>query len=371
MKFTVQTDELLDVLSKVQGLTGRKSNLAITSNVFIKTVASGIYISATDLETGFEGLYPAAVESEGEIAVNARKLFEIVRDFPIDEVNIHEVENRWILIGNRNIEYHIVGSNPSDFPDIPHIEAVEFFTMTSEALRKMIEQAVVIGASDDKRAHITGVLFEKIHDNGLKMVRMVSTDGSRLSKIDYLLENDMDPDLGTGILIPKKGLSEVGKFLDAEGAVQIGCKENHLIIKKDSETIIIRLLEGNFPEYKELITVDQGNTVNLDRLQFLAMLKRMSILYSESYKGVILHFSEDRLEISSTNPDIGDSKEDMTIVFRGEPIEAAFNPRYFIESLSVMDDDNISLNMVNGEKPCIIEGAADKRYLSVIMPMRI
>ena len=105
MKFTVQKKDVTDVLSRIQGLTGRKSNLAITSNILIKALGSHITIAATDLETGFEGEYPATVESEGEIAISARKFYEIIRDFPVDKVNIHEIENRWILIGNQNIEY--------------------------------------------------------------------------------------------------------------------------------------------------------------------------------------------------------------------------------------------------------------------------
>ena len=371
MKFTVQKKDISDVLSRIQGLTGRKSNLAITSNVLIRASGSSISMAATDLETGYEGSYPATVESDGEIAINARKFYEIIRDFPIDEINIHEVENRWILIGSQNIEYHIVGMNPADFPDIPHIEGVEFFDITSEALKKMIEQSTVIGVSDDKRNHIMGVFFEKVDADDQKFVRMVSTDGSRLSKVDYSMEDGADPDLEKGLLIPKKGLIEVGKFLESETVVQVGYEENHFIIRKDSETIIIRLLEGEFPEYYDIIATGQGNVVPLDRHLFLAMLKRMSILSSESYKGVIFNFSEDKLQISSTNPDIGDSKEDIEIEFKGDPIEVAFNPRYFIETLSVMGDDKILINIVDDKKPCILEGATDKSFLSVVMPMRI
>ena len=200
MKFTVQKKDVSDVLSRIQGLTGRKSNLAITSNILIKAADSHITISATDLETGFKGEYPATVESEGEIAISARKFYEIIRDFPIEDIMIHEIENRWILIGNKNIEYHIVGMNPSDFPDIPKIEGIVFFEMASDSLKKMIEQSTVIGPSDDKRAHIIGVFFEKIKSDENANIRMVSTDGSRLSKVDYPLSGEDDPDLRSPVL---------------------------------------------------------------------------------------------------------------------------------------------------------------------------
>ena len=153
MKFSINKNDIINVLSKVQGLTGRKTNLAITTNVLINATSSGIVIKATDLETGFEGHYPADVEKEGELALNARKLFEIVKVFPEDAIHINEVENNWIEIGNEKVEYHLVGMNPDEFPDIPNADDAQFISMDMAVLSKMIEKTVIIGgASDDKRA---------------------------------------------------------------------------------------------------------------------------------------------------------------------------------------------------------------------------
>ena len=163
MKFKIKKEDILDVLSKVQGLTGRKSNLAITSNILIKTTDTGIKFVVTDLETGFEGIYPAEIESQGTITINSRKFYEIVKDFPINEIKIDEVENHWIKIGNKNVEYNIVGMNPDDFPEIPKIEDVDFFNIDSEIFKYMIEKTIIItGAPDEKRTHITGIYFETI-----------------------------------------------------------------------------------------------------------------------------------------------------------------------------------------------------------------
>jgi len=372
MKFTISKSDIRNVLSKVQGLTGRKTNLAITETVLLKAGQSGVTLIATDLETGFEGIYPATVETDGTVAVHAKRLYEIVRDFPSDEIFITEVENRWIEIGNRKIEYHIVGMNPEDFPDIPHIEDMTFFDMDSSALKRMIEKSVIItAASDDRRAHINGVFFERILKDDKKIIRMVSTDGSRLSTADFLYEQDSELSESPGVIIPKKGLNEVAKFLGHNGTVQIGAKDNHFIIKKDAETIIIRLLEGDFPRYNDIIVKGEGHVVKTDRQQFLMMLKRMSILSSENYKGVVFNFGKDRLLVTATNPDIGESKEEMPIEFEGESIEAAFNPKYFIEALNAVEDETVLLNIVDERRPCLIEGENDRTYLSVIMPMRI
>ena len=371
MKFMIKKSDVLDVLSKVQGLAGRKSNLAITSNVLVTASEEGIRLAATDLETGFEGLYPAVVESNGTIAINGRKLFEIARDFPSEDILVNEVENHWIEISNKNLEYHIVGMNPDDFPSMPVIDDQGLFEIESSALRKMIEKSLIISSSDDKRAHITGVYLEKIETDEEKLLRMVSTDGSRLSKTDYLSEEIGNLEMEESVIIPKKGLSEVNKFLDDEGAVGIGVRESHLIIKKDSETIIIRLLEGEFPKYAEIIKVKGGHSVQLNKNEFQMMLKRMSILSSENYKGVIFRFSDNKLVVTSTNPDIGESKEEMEIAYEGDAMEMAFNPRFFIDTANVLDSETITINLIDEEKPCLIEGGDEQRFVSVIMPMRI
>jgi DNA polymerase-3 subunit beta len=338
MKITINKAVILSVLSNIQGITGRKTNLAITTNVLITAADSGVTICATDLETGFEGVYSAAIESKGTVAINARKLFEIVREFPSEEIRIHEVENHWIQISNQNVEYHLVGMNPDDFPEIPKISDVQFFELEK----------------DDHR-----------------VFRMISTDGSRLSTVDHFYDKHFELPIKEGFLIPKKGMNEVNKFLEQEGAVQIGIKDNNFIIQKDHETIIIRLLEGDFPEYDDIILKGDAHNIPLDKHLFLMMLKRMSILSSEEYRSVVFNFVNDQLMITSTNPDIGESKETMTIAFKGEPIQMAFNPRYFIETLGVIEGDTVLLSIASEEKPCLIEGQGDQTFLTVIMPMRI
>ena len=372
MKFKITKQDILDVLSKIQGLTGRKSNLAITANILISTTDYGINIVVTDLETGFEGQYPAKVESHGTIVINSRKFYEIVKEFPSEEIQVNEVENHWIKIGNKKVEYNIVGMNFKDFPETPHIDDVEFFSIESGVFKNMIEKMTIItGASDEKRAHITGIYFEIIHNDDQNIVRMVSTDGNRLSKIDCFYKKDVELPQAPGIIIPKKGINEAVKFLETVGMVQLGIKNNNFIIKKDTETIIIRLLEGDFPEYGDIIKKGASHALHINKNMFLMMLKRMSILSSDNYKGVIFNFKDDKLFITTTNPDIGESKEDMDIDFKGESIEVAFNPRYFIDTLSVIDSEKVIINIIDEEKPCLIEGENDNTYISVMMPMRI
>ena len=146
MNFTVNKNDIIDVLSKIQGLTGRKSSLAITEAVLIVASGGGITITATDLETGFEGIYPASIKTEGAVAINAKRLYEIVRDFPVDEIYVNEVENNWIEIGNENVKYNIVGMNSSDFPDSPNIGKVDFLKIDSGDFTYKVESTKPIVA---------------------------------------------------------------------------------------------------------------------------------------------------------------------------------------------------------------------------------
>ena len=373
MKFKIRKTDIQNVLAKIQGVTSRKSNLTITNAALIETRSSDVRLVATDLETGLEGFYPAEVLAEGKIAINAKKLFEIVRDFPNDDILINEIDNYWIEIKSQNVEYHLVGLNPDDFPTYPDSENVEFFDIPSKELYRMIDQSIVIaGAGDEKRAHIAGTLFDIINEEDRKLVRIVSTDGNRLSTAEFVCDKDSRLPSSAKYIIPKKGLAELNKFLGSDEVLQIGFKEKSFVVKKDQETIVVRLLEGDFPKYADiLVNKGQGQVIKVNKHQFLMMLRRMSILSTDDYKGVIFKFDQGKLTINSTNPNIGESKEEMEMDYNGAEINVAFNPRFFMDALNSIDEDNIEMNIISDEKPCFLEGEQDKNFLSVIMPMRI
>ena len=207
--------------------------------------------------------------------------------------------------------------------------------------------------------------------NRLIGLRFVSTDGSRLNEVHHLYDSPEVLPAGEGVLVPKKGLNEVAKFLDIEGEVQIGIKESNFIVKKEKETIIIRMLEGDFPKYEDILTKGREHIIKLDKFKFGKMLKRMSILATDNYKGAVFTFNDNKLVVTATNPDYGESKEETEIEFSGNPIEAAFNPKFFMDTLSVIDEENVIINIVDGSRPCIVEGDRDKTFIGVIMPMRI
>jgi DNA polymerase-3 subunit beta len=372
MKVTINKNDIVDVLSKIQGLTNRRSSLAITETVLIQTDEKGIQITATDLETGYEGHFPAVVEAPGTIAVSARKFYEIVREFPSSDVLVQEGSNRLINIGHKKVQFNLKGMNPDDFPQTPKLEIDHFSTVDANALKSMIEKSIIIsGIGEDKKPHINGIYFERITDSQPVMLRMVSTDGSRLSKYDMACKENSDIPSGDGILIPKKGLQEINKFLGSSETVQLAIQNNYFVIRSNQESFYIRLLEGQFPKYDEIISRTDGYHITMEKAFFLNMLKRMSILCNENYRAAIFTFRNGELVINATNPDLGESTEDTSIDYAGSPIEAAFNPKFFIEAVNGIDEDRLIIDIISEDKPCLINGVEDKSYLSVIMPMRV
>lgn len=380
MKAILLKSSILPVLNRLQGITGRKTNLAITTNVMLKAYADNVKIVATDLETSFSGIYKAQVQHEGSVLLNARKFFEIVREFPQEEIHISNEDNttsrinigNGITSGSGKIEYSLVTMELNEFPSVTDVDNLNFFEMEADALSKMIERSIIInGAADERRVHIVGAELELFKEGDGNVLRMVSTDGSRLSSCDYISMNNT-LDLQGPVIISKKSLAEVNKFMGDGEIVKISIKGNDFIVKIEAETIIVKLLEGNFPAYRTIMERSEKATdVKLNRINFLNILKRLLILSSDSYRGALFEFNDNVLTVKSSNPDIGESSETLDIEYGGEALQVMFNPRFLIETINLIEDDDVCISLVNSEMACLIKGADDNKYVTVTMPMRI
>ena len=371
MEFTTDKDDFLQGLTKVQGITGRKTNIPITSNVLISARETNVSILATDLEIAFQGTYEAEVFSQGATAVPSRKLYEIVRDFPSDVVHLKELENKWIQIVDKKIEYNIVGMETEEFPGLPDVEGVDLFETDASIIKNMIEKTIYAVLADEGRAHLAGVFLETIVEGDAKKLRMVSTDGHRLSRVDQPMEKGHGFELEHGVIIPKSGIVEVLRLLEGGEKVQIGFKDKNIIVKKDAEMLIIRLIEGEFPDYNLVIPKENQGELKVQKEAFLMMLKRMSILSSDKYRSVRFNIDKEQIETITTNPEIGESREVLPVVYDGQRVDIAFNARYFIEAISTMKSNELTIRLNDEATPCILEGDNDPGFLSVVMPMRI
>ncbi|MBW1615761.1 MAG: DNA polymerase III subunit beta [Deltaproteobacteria bacterium] len=374
MKLIINKKDVLECISNLQGITGRKINLSITSCILIKTESSdSISIKANDLETGFEGIYPAIIEEKGTIAVNCKTFFEIIKEYPNEKILITK-DNNNIKIGEGKIEFNLVSMNEEEFPENPIIEQVDYLEIDSFYMRKMISQTVLIGTTnEEKKAYINGVYFNLTKEGENKIIEMTSTDGGRLSRSKNIYKDNKNISFEKPYIIPKKGLSELLKFINDEMIIKIGFKGSNFILKKNNEKITIRLLEGKFPEYKDILKKDGYNSIIINKNIFSMVLRRMSILSATdgNYKSVIFDFDKDKLIISGEDYEKGESKEEIDIEYKGENFKAAFNSKFFIDLMNLMTDENIVLYIKSKEKPCLIEGENDKTFKTAIMPMEI
>ncbi len=372
MKFSFNKKDILDILSKIQGITGRKTNLTITSDILIKAVGSHISITANDLETVFTGTYEAQVETEGVLSINSQKFFEIIREYPDNEIIVNEVENRWVEIGKGDSIYHIVSSDYENFPETPVIENVDFIEVNAKDLKKMVAVSSVVGfPGDEKRIYVLGALIEKIIVDSQERLRIVSTDSRRLHCYDAPFTGELIlPE--ESVIIPKKGLGELNKFIDSNlDAIRVGVKENHFIFQRANESVMIKLLDGEYPDYKPILNFEEMIPMEVDRSMFSTLMRRVSILTSDDYKSVILNFKENELTVTITNPEIGESKERLMIGFSGEEIKSAFNPKYFKDALNLFENSIVVIHVKDSKSPCIIKSLDDDKLVCVIMAMHI
>ncbi len=371
MKFLTDRKTLTEALSQIQGLTDRKTDFPITSDVLISASGSEITITANNLENIFQGKYEAEVESDGIISINARKIYEITKEYPDSKIPLNEIENRWVEIGEGSVQYHIVSSDFNNFLETPSMGKVLFIDVKASFLKKMVEISSIINFSrDEKRIYVLGLLIEKISKNNKNYLRMVSTDSKRITCIDIEYKGEFTCD-NKNIIIPKKCLTELGIIFKKEGNIRIGVEADHLIVKKESETIMIKLLAGEYPDYKYIINTDDKIPIEMDRNMFLSMMKRMSILTSDDYKSVVFAFKNNKLTVTLTNPEIGESKEEIDIGYQGDSVEIAFNPSYFIDALKVIESDIIVIFIKDKKSPCVIKSIDDDKLICAVMPMFI
>ena len=374
MKFVIEKNVFIKGISKIQGITNRKTDFPITASVLIRAQGMNISVYATDLETGFEGFYEADVEIEGQVAVLSKKLFEIIKDFPSNFIQLETVEGKMLKISasdeNTRAEYHMLCADPDDFTILTNIDDLVFNEVDALILKEMIERTLITGISDDDRAHLIGIYMEIPEENN-SILRMISTDGHRLIKVDRTCEIKVDIPMDKGILLSKKGMSDLLKILEAGGQLELGFRENNFVAKKDQETIVTRLLEGDFPDYREVIPEPIDTRMKVSKKAFLSLMKRMMILSNDRFRAVVFNIQSDKIEISATNPEIGDSKEELPIDNNGATFEVAFNPRFFIDSLNEIEFETVILKMANEKEPCVMYGEDDPDFISVIMPMTV
>ncbi len=371
MEFLIEKGEFTRGLFRSQSVVEKKGTMPILLNVLIETKDNGIFITATDLEIGIKGQYQGEVQKPGNITLSAKKLYEVVKELPEKNVSFRMKENQWVEIKSGKSVFNIMGVSAETFPSFPAYEEEEFMMMEASVLREMIDKTIFAVSADESRYNLTGVFFAKHTEAEDQKMRMVATDGYRLSLIDRNMKTEI-PGLEKGVLLPKKGLAELSRLLEEGGdQVWIKLKNNNLIVKRENVVLIMRLLDAEFPDYNQVIPNQTKRHIRIKRSPFIDSLKRVSILSSEKTKGVKFHFGENLLELSSYNPDFGEAKEEISVEHRGEELTVGFNYRFVLEVLNILSSEEIIMEFEDGVSPAVIRPANDEKHTCVVMPMRI
>jgi DNA polymerase-3 subunit beta len=370
MEFKIEKDEFVRGLYRAQSVVEKKSTMAILSNVLIEAQGAGISITATDLEIGIKGFHPAEIVKEGQSTLSAKKLYEVVKELPQQKVSLLLKENQWVEISSGKSVFNIMGLSAETFPSLPTYEEDGFFTIESGTFKEMIEKTIFAVSTDESRYNLTGVFLVKagIEEGN---VRMVATDGYRLSMIDRALKFE-GKGLENGLLLPKKGLAEVSRLLDEDGEkVWIKLMNNNFIVKKENVLLVMRLLDAEFPDYRQVIPQKSRRHFGMKRGQILESLHRVSILSSEKTRGVKFHFSQDLLDLSTYNPELGEAKEELPVDYKGEDLIIGFNSRFVMDVLNILTSEEVIFELEDAKSPAVIRPSDDLMHTCVVMPMRI
>jgi DNA polymerase III subunit beta len=363
MKFSVSKEKLLAGLQTVQNVVSTRTTLPILSNVLLQAEDGKIRLTTTDLDVGVSGSIDGQVDKPGATTLPARRLSTIVRELPAAEVTF-EVDSKNIAsIRCGQSFFKIMGLPEEEFPPLPRFENAKTFTLSQQALRDALKKTSYAISTDETRYVLNGILF-CFKDNKLTMV---ATDGRRLALVD--LDVEFPADQEADIIIPTKCVTELSRLLGDEGDVKMSVGENQVAFDVNGTLLVSKLIEGNYPNYRQVIPGDAKERVTFERELLLAAVHRVSLLSSEKSNSVKLVFTKNNVEIAANTPDVGEARESLAVPYKGRDISIAFNPEFLQAPLRNLSNDEIYLDLIDEMSPGVIK--IQSPFLYVLMPMRI
>ena len=370
MEIKIARSEILRGLGLVQGIVERKTTMPILANVLLEATGTSLSITATDLEVGINCLLKGEVVEKGRVTVHARSIYDIVKELPEETVFLTVKDGNWIEIRCGKSRYKIVGLSPDEFPALPTRGQGDVWKMDGKTLAQMMEKTSFAMSTDETRFNLNGVYLDPAKTKEGTKLKMVATDGHRLS----IVERDLGTKCGIqkGAIVPRKGVTELRKMVEgAEDPIDLWLDAKHLIAWRDNITLVVRLIDGQFPPYEQVVPKQSKRIVSLARETLTHALKRVSVLSTDRARGVKFSVSPKNLEIFASNPDLGEAREELEIAYKGESFDVGFNARYFLDALGAIADEQAVLEMGDETSPCVLRSEADRGFTHVIMPMRL
>lgn len=372
MKTKIEQKELLRLISQTQNIVEKRNTMAVLVNILLEADGDHLSVFATDLEVSLTDRVNAIVEQSGKVAVNAKMLYEITKELDEGEITLTKKENNWLEIRQHRSVSNIVGISAEEYPIFPTNQGEDFLKLPAFVLSEMIEKTVYSVSNDETRYHLNGVFFEKQSSANEIRYRMVATDGHRLSLVERKADEKIINSFKQGVIIPRKGLHEIRKLIDnIDGDIELAVEGSQIIVRYGTTILMVRLIEGKYPNYQQLIPQNLTKHLLLKRNSLLSSVRRVSLLSNQKSKGVTLALSPGKLEISSSNPDLGDAKEEIEVMYKGDPLRIGFNAKYIMDILTSFDDEEIDMELTDQLSPGLVRPHNDLSYTCVIMPMRI
>jgi len=365
MEIKVLKSELLKKIALGVNIAANKpSTLPILNNLFLETQKDGVLkIIATDMEVGISTLLPVQVGQSGSITVPARKFYDIVKELPEGEVDIAVTKNNTVNIKAGKSYFKIMGLDKEDFPKLPEFSLDQAIELEQGVMKECLSLTAFAISHDETRYVLNGVLISLKENH----IQFVATDGRRLAFYKKELKKKISQK--TDMIIPAKTIHELLKLLEWEGVVKIVHTQNKVIFVFNDTYLTSSLIEGNFPNYEQVIPKEEKTLSTVNREEFLQAVRRASLLTSPESPALKFDFIKNKVLVSAKSPNMGEAKEELPAEFKGQEITIGFNPNYFMDVLKNLGDENISISLSEPDKPGLVKGR--EGYLYIIMPMQL
>ncbi|MFH0866312.1 MAG: DNA polymerase III subunit beta [Bacteroidota bacterium] len=362
MKVKLSKEELLQGIQTVQNIVSTKATLPILSNMLVETKKDTLHLYTTDLDIGISCEIPVNIMEDGAITIPAKRFSDIVREFPAGDVIINARKNNQIDIEGQNCRMKLLGLPKEEFPKFPDFKDKESIKIKQADLKEMFRMTAFAVSHEESRYVLNGILVEVSKDT----LRLVATDGRRLAKIERPLLNTVSQDVN--FILPIKAVSEINRNLKDEGDVAFFPGINQVIFDINGILVATRIIEGDFPNYTQVIPKEASVKIKLNTLEFLAAIRRANLLATPDFQAVKFEIFKNKLVVSKTTPDVGESREELPVEYSGNEMIVGFNPQYMMDVLKNITDESLELELIGVDKPCVIR---KDNYLYLALPMRL
>ncbi len=362
MKFKVDKDVLLRGIDTIQNVISTKSTLPILSNFLLEAHKDSLRLTATDLNIGISCVIPVNILEIGAITLPARRFSNIIRELSETTVEINTKKNNIVIIETKLCQFKIIGLPAEEFPKLPEFKDKEVIQIEQSILKQMLNQTAFAVSLDETRYILNGILFAFSQNS----CTLVATDGKRLAISTKKLKQSFNKEIR--IIVPLKTIQELMRNLKDEGDLSLVIGPNQVLFDFKDSIIISRLIEGEFPDYKQVVPQAAEHKIRVNREQFLLAVRRAALLATPDYQAVKFEIFKDKVVISKSTPDVGESREEISGEYSGTELVIGFNPGYLIDVLKNLPLDKVEIEITGSEKPAVLRSEG---YVYIVLPMRL